>query len=156
MFAAGSILAPTIIPSCAPGKKAPSDRITVACIGLGRQMVNPNIPQMLKSSHSQIVAVCDVDTWRLANAQKQVDEYYTKENGATYKACKTFTDYRKLLQDKSIDAVMIAVPDHWHVPIAVDAIRAGKHVSLEKPISTCIEHGQLSIPTNCRLRRLKF
>jgi len=142
MLAAGSILAPTILPASVFGKTAPSNRITVGCIGLGRQMVNPNIPQMLKSPHSQIVAVCDVDTWRLANAQKQVDEFYTKENGAAYKACKTFTDYRKLLQDKSIDAVMIAVPDHWHVPIAVDAIRAGKHVSLEKPISTCIEHGR--------------
>ena len=142
VFVAGSFLAPTIVPTSVFGKTAPSNRITVGCIGLGRQMVNPNIPQLLHSPHGQITAVCDVDTWRLANAQKQVDEFYTQEKGAAYKACKTFTDYRKLLADKSIDAVMISVPDHWHVPIAIDAIRADKHVSLEKPISTCIAHGR--------------
>ena len=142
MLAVGSILAPTVIPASVLGKTAPSNRITVGCIGLGRQMVNPNIPQLLGSPHGQIVAVCDVDTWRLANAQKQVDGYYAKEKGTTYKACKTYTDYRKLLSDKSIDAVMLSLPDHWHVPMAIDAIRAGKHVSLEKPVSTCIEHGR--------------
>ena len=139
---AGSFLAPTIVSASVFGKTAPSNRINVGCIGLGRQTVNPNIPQLLKTPHGQIVAVCDVDTWRLTNAQKQVDEFYTKEKGASYKACKTYTDYRKLLLDKSIDAVLISVPDHWHVPIAIDAIRAKKHVSLEKPISTCIEHGR--------------
>ena len=138
----GVFTTPTVVPASVFGSSAPSNRITVGCIGLGRQMINPNIPQLLKSPHSQLVAVCDVDTWRLANGRKQVDDYYSKEKGVTYKACKTFTDYRKLLRDKSIDAVMIAVPDHWHVPLAIDAIRAGKHVSLEKPISTCIGHGR--------------
>ena len=141
-LAAGSFLAPTIVPASVFGKNAPGNRITVGCIGLGRQMRNPNIPQFLKSPHGQVVAVCDVDTWRLAEAQKQVDDYYTKEHGQTYKACKPYTDYRKLLLDKSIDAVMIATPDHWHVPMAIDALRAGKHVSLEKAMSTCIEHGR--------------
>ncbi|MDR1667227.1 MAG: gfo/Idh/MocA family oxidoreductase, partial [Bacteroidales bacterium] len=65
MLAAGSLLAPVIVPASVFGKNAPSNRITVACIGLGRQMVNPNIPQLLKSPHAQIVAVCDVDSWRL-------------------------------------------------------------------------------------------
>jgi hypothetical protein len=141
-FAAGSFLMPTVVPASVFGKTAPSNRITVACIGCGRQMINPNIPQLLASPHGQVVAVCDVDKWRLENARKQVDEHYTKERGTTYKGCKTYTDYRKLLQDKSIDAVMLALPDHWHVPMAIDAVRAGKHVSLEKPISTCIGHGR--------------
>jgi len=141
-FSAGGMAMPAIVPSSVFGQAAPSNRITVGCIGLGRQMVNPNIPQLLKSPHAKIVAVCDVDTWRLANAQKQVDEHYAKQSGTDYKACRAFTDYRELLQDKSIDAVMISVPDHWHVPMAIDAVRAGKHVSLEKPISTCIGHGR--------------
>ena len=142
LLAASSILAPTVVPASVFGKTAPSNRITVGCIGCGRQMVNPNIPQLLKSPHGQVVAVCDVDTWRLANAQKQVDDFYTREKSITYKSCKTFTDYRKLLLDKSIDAVMIATPDHWHVPMTIDAIRAGKHVSLEKAATTCIGHGR--------------
>jgi hypothetical protein len=142
MLAAGSFLAPAIVPASVFGKNAPSNRITVACIGLGRQMVNPNIPQLLKSPHAQIVAVCDVDSWRLEKARAQVDEYYGKERGATYQACRTYSDYREILQDKSVDAVMLSLPDHWHVPMAVEAIRAGKHVSLEKPVSTCIGHGR--------------
>jgi hypothetical protein len=141
MMIAGSILAPTIIPASVLRNDAPSNRITVGCIGLGRQMKNPNIPQLLKSPHGQIVAVCDVDSWRLENGRRQVDDYYSKERGTSYKGCSTYSDYRKLLQNKSIDAVMLSLPDHWHVPVAIDAIRAGKHVSLEKPISTCIAHG---------------
>jgi len=142
MLAVGSLVMPAIVPSSVFGKTAPSNRITVGCIGLGRQTISPNIPQLLKSPHAQVVAVCDVDTWRLTNGRKQVDDFYTKEKGVTFKSCKIFTDYRKLLHDKSIDAVMISTPDHWHVPIAIDALRAGKHVSLEKPVSTCIEHGR--------------
>ncbi|MDR0864292.1 MAG: Gfo/Idh/MocA family oxidoreductase [Candidatus Symbiothrix sp.] len=140
-FVAGSFLMPTVVPASVFGKTAPSNRITVGCIGLGRQMLSPNIPQLLQSPHGQIVAVCDVDSWRLENGRKKVDDFYTKERGTSYKACKTYTDYRKMLSDKSIDAVMIALPDHWHVPAAIDAIRAGKHVSLEKALSTCVGHG---------------
>ena len=53
-----------------------------------------------------------------------------------------YGDFREILVRKDVDAVMIATPDHWHVPMAIEAARAGKHVSLEKPISTCIEHGR--------------
>jgi hypothetical protein len=142
MLVAGSMLAPTVVPASVFGKTAPSNRITVAAIGCGRQMRNPNLPQMLKSPHAQVIALCDVDKWRLDNALKDVNDFYSKEKGVTYKGCQTYSDYRKLLQDKSIDAVMIASPDHWHIPMAIDAMRAGKHVSLEKSISTCIGHGQ--------------
>ncbi|MDR1582399.1 MAG: Gfo/Idh/MocA family oxidoreductase, partial [Prevotellaceae bacterium] len=142
VLVAGSFLTPTIVPASVFGKKAPSNRITVAAIGCGRQMLNPNLPQMMKSPHAQVVALCDVDKWRLDNALKSVNDFYGNEKGVTYKGCKTYSDYRKLLQDKSIDAVMIASPDHWHIPMAIDAIRAGKHVSLEKSISTCIAHGR--------------
>lgn len=140
--AAGAFVVPVIVPSTVFGAGAPSNRINVGAIGCGRQMVNPNIPQMLKSSHAQVTAVCDVDTWRLDKAQKLVDEFYSKEKDRNYKACKTFTDYRKLLLDKSIDVVMISSPDHWHIPMAIDALRAGKHISVEKALGTCIEHGR--------------
>ncbi len=139
---AGSFVLPNIVPASVLGKNAPSNRITVACIGCGRQMVKPNIPQLLDSPHGQIVAVCDVDSWRLANAKKKIEDYYSQKAGKTFKGCATYSDYRLLLQDKSIDAVMLSLPDHWHVPMAIDAARAGKHISLEKPISTCIEHGR--------------
>jgi predicted dehydrogenase len=139
---AGVIALPTIVPSSLLGKNSPSNRINMAVIGCGRQMIQPNIPQLLDSKNAQILAVCDLDSWRLANAKKQVNDYYSKERGSTYNGCRSFDDFRKVLQLKEIDAVMIATPDHWHVPAAIEAARAGKHVSLEKPISTCIGHGQ--------------
>ena len=140
--AAGTFIIPTIIPSHVFGNSAPSNRINVAVIGCGRQSVGPNIPQLLSSPHANLVGVCDLDTWRLDNAVKQVNDAYSKQKGAVYKGCKSYADYRDVMSNKDIDAVMISLPDHWHVPMAIEAARAGKHISLEKPISTCIEHGR--------------
>jgi hypothetical protein len=142
MGAAGAIAMPTIIPSYLLDRKSPANRINVAVIGIGRQTVSPNIPQFLKSENAQIVAVCDVDAWRLANGQKQVNDYYSQQKGSVYKGCDAYADFREVLVRKDVDAVMIATPDHWHIPMAIEAARAGKHISLEKPISTCVEHGR--------------
>jgi myo-inositol 2-dehydrogenase/D-chiro-inositol 1-dehydrogenase len=138
----GAFAIPTLVPSYLLGNTAPSNRINVAMIGLGRQTVNPNIPQFLQSDNAQIIAVCDVDSWRLGNGQKQVNDYYARQKGFSYKGCDTYGDFREVLLRKDVDAVMVATPDHWHVPVAIEAARAGKHISLEKPISTCIEHGR--------------
>ncbi len=142
MGAAGTLIIPTILPSSVFGSAAPSNRINIAVIGCGRQSVTPNIPQLMASEHASLVAVCDVDAWRLDNAVKQVNNEYSKQKGTTYNGCKGYKDYRDVLQNKNIDAVMLSLPDHWHVPMAIDAARAGKHISLEKPISTCIDHGR--------------
>lgn len=139
---AGTLTAPSVIPSYLFGRRAPGNQINVAMIGLGRQTLNPNIPQFLKSENARIIAVCDVDSWRLANGQKQVNDYYSQINGMTYKGCDGCKDFREILTRKDVDAVMISTPDHWHVPMAIEAARAGKHISLEKPVSTCIEHGR--------------
>jgi len=95
--ATGLFAVPTILSSAFPKGKAPSDRINVAVIGLGRQTVNPNIPQFLKSDNSAVVAVCDVDSWRLANAKKQVDDFYSAAKGSSYKGCGTFDDFREVM-----------------------------------------------------------
>lgn len=142
LSAAGTMMIPTILPSSVFGASAPSNRINVAVIGCGRQSVNPNIPQLLASEHANLIAVCDVDDWRLDNAVKQVNDEYSKQKGTTYNGCMGYKDYRDVLQNKNIDAVMLSLPDHWHVPMAIDAARAGKHISLEKPISTCVDHGR--------------
>lgn len=142
MGAAGAMMVPTILPSSVFGAAAPSNRINIAVIGCGRQSVNPNIPQLLASEHASLVAVCDVDDWRLDNAVKQVNNEYSKQRGTTYNGCEGYSDYRDVLQNKNIDAVMLSLPDHWHVPMAIQAARAGKHISLEKPISTCVDHGR--------------
>ena len=140
--AAGIAAAPAIIPSDVIGRSSPSNRVNVAMIGCGRQTVAVNIPQLLKSANARIVAVCDVDSWRLDSAKRQVNEFYGRAKGTGYNGCESFEDYREVLRDPGVDAVMISTPDHWHVPMAIDAARAGKHISLEKPISTCIDHGR--------------
>lgn len=146
--AAGATLtAPLIIPSSvfgAAGTVAPSNRITIGFIGTGRQATYANIPGFLREPDAQAVAVCDTDSWRMANARKIIEDAYTKQApSGTFKGCATFRDWRELLARKDIDAVMISTPDHWHVPMAVAALRAGKDVACEKPLTRSIAEGRL-------------
>ena len=91
----------------------------------------------------QILAVCDVDSWRLANGKQQVEEAYAKSQpSGSYKGCDAYKDFHDVLARKDIDAVMISAPDHWHVPMALAAMEAGKDVSLEKPITRSIGEGR--------------
>lgn len=132
------LAAPLIVPASALGlgKPSPSNRITVGMIGVGRQTVQVNLKQLLAMPDVDVVAVCDVDSWRLERAKAQVEQAYNKTG------CRTFRDYKELLADKSIDAVMIATPDHWHVPMSLDAVKAGKDVSCEKPLTRTIAEGR--------------
>jgi len=125
------------------GKVAPSSRVTVGVVGVGRQTVQVNLKQFLPMPDVQVVAVCDVDSWRLANAKKQVEDAYAHATtSGTYKGCKTYADFHELLADKSIDAVFVGTPDHWHVPISMEAVKAGKDVSCEKPLNRSIAEGR--------------
>ena len=127
---------PFIVPSSVFGKNAPSNRINVAMIGLGRQGLKPNLNQFLSSPDAQVVAVCDVDTARLKRAQAQANAYYSEKTGSDYSGVRAFTDFREVLARDDVDAVMISTPDHWHAPMGVLAARAGKHVCIEKPLTT--------------------
>ncbi len=138
--------APTIIPSTAlgGGAVAPSNRITVGFIGTGRQCVYANIPGFLAEPDAQAVAVCDVDAWRLARAARQIEEFYAKRQPTgRFQGCAAFRDWRELLARRDIDAVMISTPDHWHVPMAIAALRASKDVACEKPLTRSIAEGRL-------------
>lgn len=147
-LAAGALsAAPLIVPARvlgADGAVAPSKRITVGFIGTGRQAFHANIPGFLREADAQCVAVCDVDTWRMENARKSIDDYYAKKNRSdSFKGCTTHRDWREILARKDIDAVMISTPDFWHVPMAVAALRAGKDVACEKPLTRSIAEGRL-------------
>src|SRR5439155_25856384 len=107
----------------------PSEFIRVGFIGLGGQG-NHNLGQLIKNA----VAVCDVDKSHLTAAKERVE----KANG---RPCAAFSDYRKLLEDKSIDAVLISTPDHWHALTAIHACEAGKDVYCEKPMTLFIAEG---------------
>lgn len=106
LAATGAFAMPEIVSSALLHSASPSNRINVAVIGLGRQTVNPNIPQFLKSDNAQIVAVCDVDSWRLANGLKQVNDYYSGQKGSSWKGCEAYGDFREVLLRKDVDAVM--------------------------------------------------
>lgn len=108
----------------------PSEFIRVGFIGMGGQGMS-NYNGLKKNA----VAVCDVDKKRLAAAKEKVE----KDTG---RPCTAYSDYRKLLEDKSIDAVLIATPDHWHALPAIEACQAGKDVYCEKPLTLYIEEGK--------------
>ncbi|MEI7728008.1 MAG: Gfo/Idh/MocA family oxidoreductase [Verrucomicrobiota bacterium] len=143
---AAAAVAPLVVPGRVlglDGNVAPSNRITVGFIGTGRQTIYANIPGFLKEDDCQGVAVCDVDSWRMGVAKKNIEEFYAKKAASgNFKGCATFSDWRELLADKSIDAVMIGSPDHWHVIQAMAALRAGKDVACEKPLTRNIAAGR--------------
>src|SRR5688500_19633264 len=75
--------------------------------------------------------------------KKLGNDYYTKKNGSPYYCVKVYTDYRELLLNKDIDAVLISTPDHTHAMIGVTAARAGKHIYMQKPASLTITEGRI-------------
>jgi predicted dehydrogenase len=116
------------------GEKSPSanDRIVMGAIGIGspqsRGMAIMHDARGQKGV--EYVAVCDVD--------KRHAERAAREIGGD---CKQYHDFRELLDRKDIDAVTIAVPDHWHALVAIDALRKGKHVYCEKPLTLTVAEG---------------
>jgi predicted dehydrogenase len=134
---------PTIVPSSVFGANAPSNRINIGAIGNGRISRGHDMPGVWKYDNARIIAVCDLDSKRATEAQTLVNDFYTKKSTKRYKGVKAYTDYRELLQNKDIDAVLISTPDHWHAKIGVDAARAGKHIYMQKPASLTIAEGRM-------------
>jgi len=133
--AAVSVAVPFILPSRVwSAETAPSERLTLGFIGVGK-MNSGHLNSFLGRKEVQVVAVCDVDTNRRENAKKTVEERYGKDKDADFKGCEAYADFRKLLERKDIDAVVIATPDHWHAFIAIAALNAGKDVYCEKPLT---------------------
>jgi myo-inositol 2-dehydrogenase / D-chiro-inositol 1-dehydrogenase len=128
---------PLILPRSLLGADAPSKKIAVGLIGMGRQAMYSNLPAFLQSAECIVVALCDVDEWRLEQGLRAVHEHYLQDG------CMGYRDFRELLARDDIDAVMISTPDHWHVPMAVAAVQAGKDVALEKPITRYVDEGRI-------------
>ena len=155
MAAAAFGVAPLILPRNLLGADAPSKKISVGIIGAGRQTQTTNIPGFLSLNNCQVVAVCDVDSWRLQQAKQQVEAYYAQnKTSGIYKGCATFADFRDLIARPDIDAVFVGSPDHWHVPMALAAMHAGKDVSCEKPLSLSIHEGRVLADMAKKLNRV--
>lgn len=111
----------------------PSERVRIGCIGVGNQGT-PNMKALIKN----VVAVCEVDSKRLETAAGIVEKDGTGKP-------QSFADYRKLLEAKDVDAVVITTPDHWHALQTVDACSSGKDVYIEKPLSLTISEGRAMV-----------
>ena len=132
-FIKAGIVAPTILPSAIWAADSNSgDRLTIGMIGMGIQS-RGLMDSFLFRTH--VAAVCDVDTTRRENARKKVDDFYNRYPDKGTAGCKAYNDYKELLARKDIDAVCIATPDHWHTIITIDALRSGKDVYCEKPLT---------------------
>lgn len=125
-----------IVAAASPGRKvAPSDQVNLAVIG-AKGMGWSNMRSHLKMSEVNCIGIADVDKSVLDQRMKDVSDLRGK-------APKGYEDYRKMLDDKDIDAVVIGSPDHWHCLMMADAVDAGKHVYVEKPLANTIQECQL-------------
>ena len=120
---------------------APSERIRMGLVGCGIHGTGWNLDQMFANPHQQVVAVCDVDARHAAEAERRVNEHYSRTLGYDYR-CHVYSDFRDLVNRRDVDAVDVATPDHWHVLIALMALRAKKHVICEKPLSLTVREGR--------------
>jgi len=141
---------PAIVPSTVFGATAPSNRINIGAIGAGRISTHYDMPSVfkytgVKGRDNRIVAVCDLSAHRVEQAKQLVNGEYAKRLGNPYNGTKGYADYRELLADKEIDAVLISTPDHQHARLAVAAVRAGKDVYLQKPASLTIAEGRIMV-----------
>lgn len=141
---AGAMVIPSIVPSSVFGANAPSNKIHVAQIGCGRIAKDHDTAATLRYEHAQFVAVSDVDTKRMQDSKKRIEGYYANKSGSNNAVdIKMYQDYKDLLADKNVDAVLISTPDHWHSQPAIEAALAGKDIYLQKPTSLTVEEGRL-------------
>ena len=133
---------PTIVPSSVFGQASPSNRINIGAIGVGRISRIHDLPGIWKYDQANIIAVCDLDANRVEQGKAFINGYYSKKTGKHYDGVIGYHNYRELLANKDIDAVVISTPDHQHAILAVDAVHAKKDVYLQKPASLTIAEGR--------------
>jgi predicted dehydrogenase len=154
--ASAAVAAPMIVPASVFGtqdKAAPSARLGLGFIGAGT-MADNHIKRASGTAEVQVIAICDVDTDRREFHKKRVENAYAKQAGSDYKGCTTYNDYKELLARKDIDAVVIATPDHWHAITAIEAMKAGKDVYCEKPLTLTIHEAKLVMDAARKLGRV--
>jgi len=136
------------------GYTAPSDLITLGFIGTGKQAFGLK-GSFLDTNEIKILAAADVYGSKLQQFALEVNQYYAAKAGQSqYAGCNTTGDFRDILSRRDIDAVVIAVPDHWHAAIAVLAAKAGKDIYCEKPLSLTIKEGRAMVTAARKHKRV--
>ena len=141
-----SALGLTLLPGLI-SRAAPSDKLRVAHVGLGG-MGNQHMKWFAGLPDVDIVALCDVDENHLNSTFKSLQGLKPDTKARLY------GDFRRILDDKDIDAITVATPDHWHAQIATMAFQAGKDVYGEKPLSYDVEEGQIMLKTMKKEKRI--
>ena len=119
--AAAAFGIPTIVPSTVFGKNAPSNKINIGQIGCGRIGRDHDMVGTMQHDAARMMAVCDLDANRLKDGKLLVENYYKKKTGQDkYVDVKMYDDYREMLLNKDIDAVIISTPDFWHAQPAIE------------------------------------
>lgn len=142
--AAAALTVPAILASSAQAeekKAAGHPPLKMGFIGIGK-MGDSHITRFIGYRETLITAVCDVDTFRRERARKFVDDKNAEIERKDARPCKAYKHYKELLADKDIDIVLIAVPDHWHTTIAMEACKAGKDIYCEKPLTLTIDEAK--------------
>jgi len=145
-LAGAAAAAPMVMPGSVfglNGSVAPSNRLIMGLVGCGNHGAGWNLDRMFSDPRQQVVAVCDVDRQHAEKGGRRVNQHYSETMGKDYRACDVYGDFRELINRKDIDAIANATPDHWHVPIALMAVKAGKHTICEKPLTLTIAEGRI-------------
>ena len=149
--ATAAAAAPFIVSAGALGagpRPAPSNRVAIGCIGVNN-MGGQHLRTLVGAPAAQVVGICDVDGQVRDKGMETVNRAYGTTGG-----CQAHNDYRELIARADVDAVVYAVPDQWHALIAIDAMRAGKDVYGEKPLTLTLAQGWEIIKTVRRLGRV--
>jgi len=158
---AKSVAAAAVLPNIVPasilglrGATAPSNRLALGCVGMGKQM-GGHVNTFLRNSETQVVAMCDVESIRLGMHQSRANEFYANQLGqAAYNGVEAYKDFRELVSRPDIDAVVVATPDHWHALVAIAAMKSGKDVYCEKPLTLTIAEAQALVKAARRYGRV--
>ncbi len=134
--AAGFVIVPRKVLG-GPGYQAPSDTLNIGCVGVGGKGTS----DILACSSENIVALCDADDEQMARFMTQKDnkpEYQPK-----YDRAAKHRDFRKMLEREKLDAITVSTPDHTHAVIAMTAMKMGKHVFVQKPLTHTVKEARL-------------
>ena len=135
-------------------KKEAAKIVRMGFIGYGIQGRTVLVPHFIKQEQVVVKAVCDCDKTRREAAAEFVNNYYKENKKAKLAKCKAVADFRDIIADKDIDAVCIAVPDHWHAYMSCAAMKAGKDVYCEKPLTYSVEESVLVMKAEKKFKRI--
>jgi len=145
--ASAAISLPTILPSRLLGQNAPSRKITLGFIGTGN-IAQPHMDALLGFDDVRILAVCDVDKAHRDLAVAKINAGYGNKD------CRGYNDFRELVARPDIDAVLVCTPDNWHALNAIEAMRNGKDVYVEKPLTLTIQEGRELVAAARKYKRV--